>query len=253
MNYRNKENMHGNLIRSASSNTSSKPNLLTSASLSSLPKHNAIVDPLTLVRNIHQLLCQPQGWFTNHQQIVISIETFLSHCDQSGSSNKHGGDSIPVPACPKELKSLFASLIIEDNRPELQLIIQTTTLSIIHLITVLLHLPENRRSLDLINMEIILKVFQLYIKQRQWKLCAEICAIIVNACHEPGNVALLMSIGGLIPLLHCIQSPAASREQKLMINALGTLQAVCYTPNGRHIIRQDEKVSGISHHLLLSA
>eukprot|EP01039_Chlorochromonas_danica_P003236 gene3236-3545_t len=123
---------------------------------------------------------------------------------------------------------------------------------LLKLIKVLFHLEENRKALDDQAMELLVKALQHHLRQHQWRLASELCSLFINACHEVSNVEMLIECDGWKSFLSILYHPACIRDYKLLASAVGCLQAICYLPLGRHLIRQDEKaiprlVSMIGH------
>lgn len=187
-----------------------------------------------LVRKVQQLLCQPNGWSNHGQQVIDTVDVFLALCDKSSDD----GHASTVPVCCAELRSLLACLPPESGRLGLVGALQ----AVLQLIKVLLHNALNRKW-DAQCMDMVLKALQLYIAQKQWLLVTDTCSVLLNACHETTNTNMLIASGGLASLLHCLTCSTIAREPKFVATVLGCLQAVCYVPNGRQLLRHSKAIS----------
>ncbi|RYH14704.1 hypothetical protein EON65_33170 [archaeon] len=147
-----------------------------------------------------------------------------------------------IPHCPNDIKCLLSFFILSEDsiKPTAQQL--TIVLYIIEIVKILLHQASNRQSIDKVSLDLTVKAYTHYMQRKVWKVTTEIANIWINLFYTQSNTEMFVKdTKGLSCIVHSLVS-VSHREVHLFCALLGALQAICYTPAGRHYFRLETEI-----------
>jgi hypothetical protein len=146
------------------------------------------------------------------------------------ASNSLESSSMSLIESPEKLKMMLTCL--EETIPlELELLLSK-------ILKILFLHSFYRECLGRGGMASLIIVLRRHANARSTN-ASEICHTLLNSCHDPSNAQYFIDEGGMEPLLVLIMRVS---DERVQVAALGLLQALCFIPGGRQLIRLQPEV-----------
>uniref|UniRef100_A0A7R9VV28 Armadillo repeat-containing protein 8 n=1 Tax=Chlamydomonas euryale TaxID=1486919 RepID=A0A7R9VV28_9CHLO len=156
-------------------------------------------------------------------ELLRQLRRFVAPNEDPNTSDNLRSEE-PDPVAP--FVDLLLSPGLEDD--------EAVVLLLLKVLKILSRKASNRLALGADGVRALLAHLSSPLSQ---PVAAEGANVLLNACYEPENVALLLQTGGVRLLAGFLQDDS---DASLQANAAGAIQSVCFQPAGRAAAREAE-------------